>query len=229
MQRQDETGEMTGRSPAPKRNGCDVKLVETVHPARIARRLDPRMTVATVERLRSTTRLRRRLAVLVVLPAPAMIAEDQDTSDPIVAELGRRLLPHEPLRLARMAGATWHARTLKLIVSGKSVAALVEAIGDEAYAFGLNTVDLAIAPGLDRGSGEAAAKVVEADGLRCLGLVLDRLSPQVRTEILLRLPPGTGAEGPGAETSAADAIAILTRVVGELDGTANSEDRADAA
>lgn len=136
------------------------------------------------------------------------------------AAWGARLSEHDPRRIATLAGAAWHARSLKLVISGPAVVAIVETIGSEAHGFALRNADVAVDDAAAPAAPDPAELVarIESDGLRCLGLFLLRLQAAVRDEVLVRLPPRSAAERPDGDPSASAAAAvIMARVLAELD------------
>jgi hypothetical protein len=126
------------------------------------------------------------------------------------------------LDAARLAGALWHARALRLLVSGAVVGDLVARIGRRAHAFGLRNIAHAVEIAPAVADPLALASDIERDGLRCLGARFAGC-PAARLRLLTRLPPGTPAE---AETFddvyVRNAPAVLARVAEEL-GTSHHD------
>ena len=223
--------------PDSRGRGGDPELVSRAHPERLLACLDPRLSAATVRRLQDCRRLLARLHDLLVRRYGALLAppgapsvdhaEDARLAgaSPELGEAGdaglaeAAILGHPDLmEVARLAGAVWHARSLKLLVSGPAVAEVVSRIGRRAHAFGLRNAAAAVAstPASDP---VALAGAIERDGLLCLGAGLLAGSPALRLRVLLRLPPGTPAEAESfEEVVLRNAPAVLARVAAELQG-----------
>ncbi|WID99708.1 nodulation protein NolU (plasmid) [Bosea vestrisii] len=159
-------------------------LVPAIHPARIAACLDGSLSPTTLARLQASGRLHERLARLVLGDAPE-ISTASSAADP--------LLGAAPRRVALLAGAVWHARSLLKLIAGQDIAIFTERVGAEVHAFGIRHVEQAVSSTLITGP-ERLAEAVEHDGHGCLGAWLAALPEPDRRQILLRLPPGTVAE-----------------------------------
>ena len=210
----------------PARGGAAQDLVADAHPERVRAALGERVSAATVQRLQESRRLRARLQALLIHHHGGSAGH---TPDPVGGML-RDGAPEvsildEPdlLDAARLAGALWHARALRLLVSGAVVGDLVARIGRRAHAFGLRNIAHAVEIAPAVADPLALASEIERDGLRCLGARFAS-SPASRLRLLTRPPPGTPAE---AETFddvyVRNAPAVLARVAAELgkshDGT----------
>jgi hypothetical protein len=96
--------------------------------------------------------------------------------------------PAHPQDVARLAGAIWHAASLRLVVTGKAAAELVATIGENAFAFGLRHAAASVTPAQAIGPSELA-HAIDGDGLACLGAWLAGEPKPRRDAVLLRLPP----------------------------------------
>jgi hypothetical protein len=204
---------------APGPGDAPIDLVRRAHPERLRACLDPRIGPATATRLQEAGRFRARLDALLMRhftpPAPETVAEDAGSSE-AEAALASILARAEPTEAARLAGAIWHAGSLKRLVSGPAVGELVGRIGRRAHACGVRNAAAAVAtaPIADPA---ALAAAVERDGLLCLGAAAVG-SPRLRLHLLMMLPLGTPAEAERfSELHRANAPVILVRVAAELD------------
>ncbi|MCK3781102.1 MULTISPECIES: nodulation protein NolU [Sinorhizobium/Ensifer group] len=165
------------------------ELAASTHPTRLAARLDPELSAATVVQLQKCARLQPRLAEL-------LLGNDMDWNR---IGWGPDLLRgHDPRRAALLAGSIWHARSLLKVVSQRDLARLVERIGADAHAFGIRHLAHAIADKLISDP-EKLALQIEHDGHACLGAWLNIRPALERNRVLLRLPLGTAAENPAPE------------------------------
>ncbi|NRP75556.1 Nodulation protein NolU [Ensifer psoraleae] len=175
------------------RSVCLSDVAAWAHPTRLAARLDPALSAATLEQLQKRPRLQPRLAELLL--------------DNEVHSNGSGLEPdllrgHDPRRAALLAGSIWHARSLLKLVSKPQLTALIEHIGADAHAFGIRHLAQAIASSLIADP-KKLAQQIEHDGHACLGAWLNASSALERNRVLLRLPVGTAAENPSPEHSKA--------------------------
>ncbi|WP_139015762.1 nodulation protein NolU [Ensifer aridi] len=165
------------------------ELVASAHPTRLAARLDPGLSAATLLQLQNCARLQPRLAEL-------LLDNDMDWN---LTGWGPDLLHgHDPRRAALLAGSIWHARSLLKLVSQPDLTRLVEYIGADAHGFGIRHLAHAIADGLISDP-EKLALQIEHDGHACLGTWLNKRPVLERNRVLLRLPVGTAAENPAPE------------------------------
>ncbi|OHV60313.1 nodulation protein NolU [Mesorhizobium sp. LCM 4577] len=165
------------------------ELAASTHPTRLAARLDPALSAATLVRLQNNQRLQPRLAKLLL----------DDGMDLNGSVWGSDLLHgHDPRQTAVFAGSIWHARSLLKLVSKPEVTVLIERIGAEAHTFGIRHQAQAISTSLIADP-EKLARQIEHDGLACLGVWLDGHSLLDRHRVFLRLPVGTAAENPATE------------------------------
>lgn len=153
-----------------------------LHPSRIAAALDQRLTAETVRKLQNCHRLEQRLAAQM---KPRLAEQDLW---PIPASIEFLAGPAHPQEVARLAGAIWHAASLRLVVTGKAAAELVATIGEKAFAFGLRHAAASIAPAQAIGPSELA-HAIDRDGLACLGAWLAGEPKPRRDVVLLRLSP----------------------------------------
>jgi hypothetical protein len=195
-------------------------LVVGAHPERLLACLGPGASLATARRLQDAPRLRGRLQALLVerfatggdAPSAAATAT---AARPAAADASI-LEAHDLDEAARLAGAIWHARALKLLVTGAAVGGLIARIGRRAYGFGLRNAASAIetTPIADP---DLLAEAIERDGFLCLGARFATDSRALRLRLLTRLPPGTPAEADSfPEVHLRNAPEILARVAAEL-------------
>lgn len=180
-------------------------LVASIHPSRFAARLDPLLSPPTLLRLQQSSRLRPKLAELLL--GSELDVSRANWSDDL-------LLGHDPRRAALLAGSIWHARSVLKLVSRHDLSILVEMIGAEAHTFGIRHLASAIAttPIADP---EQLSRQIERDGHACLGAWLDEAPALERARVLLRLPVGTAADSPLADYRGA-AGPLLSLVVAHL-------------
>ncbi|MDI4231932.1 nodulation protein NolU [Bradyrhizobium sp. Arg237L] len=153
-----------------------------LHPSRIAAALDQRLTAETIRKLQNCRRLEQRLAAQM---KPGLVAQDLW---PIPASADFLACPANPQAVARLAGAIWHAASLRLVVTGKAAAELVATIGEKAFAFGLRHAAASVGPAQAIGPSELA-HAIDRDGLACLGAWLAGEAKPRRDAVLLRLSP----------------------------------------
>jgi hypothetical protein len=175
-------------------------FVSSLHPARLAASLDAALSAATLARLQNSSRMRDRLARLVL--------GDADVAGPAP------LFGQPARRAALFAGSIWHARSLLKLISGQDLGVFVDKLGAEFQPFGVRHIGLAVSTALIVDP-EQLSEAVEQDGLGCLGGWLATLPERERQRVLLSLPPGSAAEQPSAaHRAAADAIfaVVLTQL-----------------
>ncbi|WP_081738898.1 nodulation protein NolU [Mesorhizobium ciceri] len=196
----------SGRDQSQFHPVCLSDLAALAHPTRLAARLDPALSAATLVQLQKRPRLQLRLAQLLL--------DDKTHSN------GSGLEPdllggHDPRRAALLAGSIWHARSLLKLVSKHDLTALIEHIGADVHAFGVRHLAHAIASSLIADP-EALARHIEHDGHACLGAWLNSSPALQRSRVLLRLPVGTAAENPAPEHSKASGQ-LLSLVVAHFE------------
>lgn len=165
------------------------ELAASIHPTRLAARLDASLSAATWVRLQKSPRLQIRLLGLLLdheLDLKGLV------SGPDV------LLGHDPQRAALLAGGIWHARSLIRLISKQDVAVLIGRVGAEAQAFGIRHAAHAVSTSVIADP-QQLAQEIDKDGHACLGAWLDEKSMLDRSRVLLRLAVGTAADHPAAE------------------------------
>ncbi|WP_027535588.1 hypothetical protein [Bradyrhizobium sp. WSM3983] len=165
------------------------QLAASIHPTRVAARLDALLSAPTLIRLQKSPRLQVKLAELML--GDEIVSKGSAWGSDL-------LLGHEPSRAALLAGSVWHARSLLKLVSKPRLAILIERIGPEAHAFAIRHLVNAIAI-TSTDDPEQLSQQIEHDGHACLGAWLNEASPLDRMRVLLRLPAGTPADNPAAE------------------------------
>lgn len=200
------------------------RLVLAAHPQRMSDALDRRLTEATVERLRSCARLHARIAPLLV-PRLGGDATDTGADDATVPadrqatfdRLGRIDLNEASC----LAGAAWHALSLRQMIRRSEVADLVARIGRRAHAFGSRREG--IAPVMHSLTPDALAEHIMRDGYACLGVWFLSVPTSMRQQLLIRLPPGTPAEAPElSDAQRLRALDLIDPVLTEFDESANA-------
>lgn len=165
------------------------ELAASAHPTRLAARLDPALSAATLAQLQKCPRLQLRLTEL-------LLDNDLDSNR---IDWGPDLLRgNDPHRAALLAGSIWHARSLLKLVSQPDLTVLIGYIGADAHAFGIRHLAHAIENRLIADP-EKLAQQIERDGHACLGAWLHDRPVMERDRVLLRLPVGTAAENPQPE------------------------------
>ncbi len=165
------------------------ELASSAHPTRLAARLDPALSAATLARLQQCPRLQRKLTKL-------LLENDSESSRTDWAP--DLLRGNDPHRAALLAGSVWHARSLLKLVSQPDLSVFIEHIGADAHAFGIRHQSHAVANRLIADP-ERLAQEIERDGHGCLGAWLHDMPVMERNRVLLRLPVGTAAENPEPE------------------------------
>ncbi|MBO0764025.1 MAG: hypothetical protein J2P50_05490 [Hyphomicrobiaceae bacterium] len=208
--------DLHGRRPA--------RHLPSVHPDRVRACLDPRLSAAVAQRLADSERVGWRVAEIILYRHglnPAMLDDFYGRAAPASSsEADIHPLLHCDLEdCARLAGAAWHARSLKQCVSGKLVADLTALIGHRTRAFGLRNANLAVCSQVVTGAAELAAAIND-DGFRCIGALLSSKDWALRGLVHVRLPPGTPAEAVAfGDEHVRHAPAIIERALAELQGT----------
>src|SRR5262245_38352568 len=121
------------KEPAPP---DATRLVLAAHPQRLADALDHRISAAVVSRLQGCPRLHNRIAPLLIQPqddhANDTWADDATTLADRRA-IFERLFRADLGQASWLAGAAWHALSLRQIIRGRDVADLVAQIGQRAH------------------------------------------------------------------------------------------------
>jgi hypothetical protein len=199
------------------------RLVLAAHPQRLAGALDHRLSAAVIGRLQNCVRLHERLASLLIQPQGG--SPDDASADDLTALAERRatferLFQADLREVSHIAGAAWHALSLRQMIRGRDVADLVAQIGQRAHAFGLRRDG--IAPALRSIAPGALAERIERDGYACLVAWFSSFPPSMRQQLHLRLPPGIAADS--LELSDAHqrlALGLIDPVLSELDESMN--------
>ncbi|WP_445219716.1 nodulation protein NolU [Bradyrhizobium sp. Pa8] len=165
------------------------ELAASIHPTRLAARLDANLSAATLVRLQKSPRLQIRL--------PSLLLDHE--MDSKRNDFGPDLLHgRDPKRAALLAGGIWHARSLTRLISKHDVAVLIGRIGIEVQAFGIRHAAHAVSTSVIADP-QQLAQEIEDHGHGCLGAWLDEASAFDRRRVLLRLAIGTAADNPAAE------------------------------
>ncbi|WP_168193311.1 nodulation protein NolU [Bradyrhizobium sp. NAS96.2] len=176
------------------------ELAASIHPTRLAARLDANLSAATLVQLQKSRRLQTRVAGLLL-----------DNEINLNGGVWRPdlLLGHDPKRAALLAGGVFHARSLIKLISKPDVAVLIGRVGAEAQAFGIRHAAHAVSTSVITDP-QQLAQEIDADGHACLGAWLDQASALDRNRVLLRLAVGTAADNPATEhRQAADQLFCL--------------------
>jgi hypothetical protein len=197
--------------------------LRSAHPDRVRACLDLRLSDAVVKRLADSERVGPRVAEVMLhrhgLSPQALDEYYRSAPRPASEADIHPLLRCDLAQCACLAGAAWHARSLKQCLSGKVVADLTARIGQGARAFGLRNANLAVSSQVYAGAVELAAAIND-DGLRCIGALVSSKDAVLRALVRLRLPPGTPAEaGTFGDEHLRHASAIVERALAELRGT----------
>ena len=158
------------------------------HPERLRALMPPSLPDTAIDRMRATPRLQRllnaKLAAAGALnqgrPGPSGSAEWE----------GRliRLDQPETAAVVLLAGAVWHAGTLKTMVMRETLRQVLAAIGRRAHAFALRHAELTpVAASAVPPAGLRMA--AERDGTRCLAAWADGLPPGSAGRLRLKLSP----------------------------------------
>jgi hypothetical protein len=187
----------------------------SIHLERLRARLDPRLTSETIARLLTCERLRTSLTRMACGDL-AEIGESDGEEQSAVPKEQEPLLAHDPGLIARLAGAVWHGRSLRALISGRDVAALSALVGKDVHVCGVRNAEFARASEIISDP-YALADVIVEDGHACLGAWLETASSALRRCMLLRLPPGTRAEvGACDEGHKQSCGSIMTRIWAHL-------------
>ena len=199
------------------------RLVLAAHPQRLADLLDSRLSAAIVSRLQGCLRLHDRIAPLLIQP------QDDDPNDPraddaiILADWRaafERLFRADLKQASSLAGAAWHALSLRQMISGRDVAELVAQIGPRAHAFGLRRDG--VAPALRSVAPGALAEQITRDGHACLVVWFSSFPPPMRQQLLVRLPPESAPPSEWSEAQQKLALGLIDPVLSELDELMNA-------
>ena len=198
------------------------RLVLAAHPQRLADALDHRLSAAVVSRLQGCPRLHDRIAPLLMQPqddhANDTCADDATTLADRRA-IFERLFRADLEQASLLAGAAWHALSLRQIIRGRDVADLVAQIGQRAHAFGLRREG--VAPALRSVAPGALAEQITRDGRACLVVWFSSFPPPMRQQLLVRLPPESAPPPESSEAQQKLALGLIDPVLSELDESMN--------
>jgi hypothetical protein len=184
-----------------------------IHAARLGAALGLPLGPRLRSRLLDCDRIKPRLAELVA----RRLALVSDAALEFATPLSRLAWLDSAglVQASRLAGATWHARSLRAIILAAPRAAVIEALGDAAYAFGIGNADLAVAPAT-RATPEELVAAIDLDGQLCLGAWLETLDAGVAERVRLKLSPSPALERPAGQFHREGSPPILARVAAEL-------------
>jgi hypothetical protein len=223
----------TPRSESSELPSSDAaRMVLAAHPRRLADTLDSRLSAPVVRRLQNCARLHDRIAALLIQRHPggsndaladdaAALAERRATFD--------RLFQVDLKEASSLAGAAWHALSLRQMIRGRDVADLVAQIGQRAHAFGLRRDGVApalrsVAPALRAVAPGALAEYIARDGYACLGVWFSSFPPPMRQQLLVRLPPDSGEYPEWSDAQQRLAFGLMGPVLSELDESTNASE-----
>ena len=196
------------------------RMVLAAHPSRLADAFDSRLSAPVVRRLQSCARLHDRIAALLI-ERQAGGPNDAPADDAAALAERRgafeRLFQADLKEASSLAGAAWHALSLRQMIRGRDVADLVAQIGQRAHAFGLRRDGAApalrsIAPG-------ALAEHITRDGYACLGVWVSSFPPPMRQQLHVRLPPESAGCTEWSPAQQSLALGLMDPVLSELDGS----------
>jgi len=197
-------------------------VVLAAHPRRLADVLDIRLCGPLVRRLQSCARLHDRIAPLLI---QQQIAGSNDTppNDTTALEEQRasfeRLFRADLTKASSLAGAAWHALSLRQMIRGPDVASLIAHIGQRAHAFGLRRDG--IAPALRSVGPDALAEHITRDGYACLSVWISSFPPPMRQRLHVRLPPESAEPPEWTDAQRTLALGLMDPVLSELDDSTN--------
>jgi hypothetical protein len=196
------------------------RLVLAAHPRRLADALDSRLSAPLVHRLQNCARLHDRIAPLLIA-RQAGGSNDTPVDDAAVPEEQRaafeRLFLADLKEASSLAGAAWHALSLRQMIRGRDVADLVAQIGQRAHAFGVRRDG--IAPALRAVAPGALAEHITRDGYGCIGAWFSSFPPPMRQQLHVRLPPEYAGNPEWSDAQQKLALGLMDPVLSELDGS----------
>ncbi|MCA6116462.1 hypothetical protein J6524_16370 [Bradyrhizobium sp. WSM 1738] len=196
-------------------------MVLAAHPRRLADVLDIRLSAPLIRRLQSCARLHDRLAPLLI----QQIAGSNDTPPEDTTDLEEQRATFERLfradltQASSLAGAAWHALSLRQMIRGRDVASLIAHIGQRAHAFGLRRDG--IAPALRSVGPDALAEHIRRDGYACLSVWISSFMPPMRQRLHVRLPPESAEPPEWTDVQRTLALGLMDPVLSELDDSTN--------
>jgi hypothetical protein len=198
------------------------RLVLAAHPQRLADALDSRLSAAVVGRLQSCPRLHDRIASLLI-PRQADGSNDTAADDAAIPAdrqaTFERLFQADLKEASSLAGAAWHALSLRQMIRGRDVADLIAHIGQRAHAFGLRRDG--VAPALHSVAPGALAERIAHDGYACLGVWFWSFPPSMRQQLHVRLPPEVADCSEWSDSQRSLALGLMDPVLSELDESLN--------
>jgi hypothetical protein len=198
------------------------RLVLAAHPQKLANALDSRLSTAVVSRLQSCPRLHGRIAPLLIQPQAG--GSDDTSADDATISADRhatfeRLFQADLKQASFLAGAAWHALSLRQMIRGRDVTELVAHIGQRAHAFGLLRDGVATA--LHSVTPGSLAERIARDGDACLGVWFSSFPPSLRQQLHVRLPPGSTEHPDWSDAQHRLALGLMDPVLSELDESLN--------
>jgi hypothetical protein len=199
-------------------------MLLAAHPRRLADVLDVRLSMALVRRLQGCARLHGRLAPLLIQQAAGSDDPPVDDATPICEQRAtfERLFRADLTAASSLAGAAWHALSLRQMIRGRDVAVLVAHIGQRAHAFGLRRDG--IAPALRSVGPDALAEHITRDGYACLNVWVSSFAPPMRQQLLVRLPPEITGRPDWNDAQRRLALGLMDPVLSKLDESPNASD-----
>ena len=198
------------------------RLVLAAHPQRLVDALDSRLSAAVVGRLQICPRLHSRIAPLLILRQAGGANDTLADDAAILADRQatfERLFRADLKEVSSLAGAAWHALSLRQMIRGRDVADLVAHIGRRAHAFGLRRDG--VAPALHSVAPGALAEQIAHDGYACLGVWFSSFPRSMRQQLLVRLPPEVADSSEWNDAQQSLALGLMDAVLLELDGSLN--------
>jgi hypothetical protein len=198
------------------------RMVLAAHPSRLADTLDSRLSASIVHRLQSCARLHDRIAPLLI---QQLAGGSNDAPADDATGLAERRATFERLfqtdlkEASSLAGAAWHALSLRQMIRGRDVADLVAQIGQRAHAFGLRRDGGA--PALRSVAPGALAEHIARDGYACLHVWFSSFPPPMRQQLHVRLPPESAACSEWSAAQQSLALGLMDPVLSQLDGSTN--------
>ena len=188
------------------------------HPRRLADVLDIRLSDALVRRLQNCARLHDRIAPLLIQQQAAGRNDTPPEDATALAEWRttfERLFRADLTEASSLAGAAWHALSLRQMIRGRDVASLVAHIGQRAHAFGLRRDG--IAPALRSIDPDALAEHITRDGYACLSVWVSSYPPPMRQQLHVRLAPEHAGCPEWNDAQRGLALGLMDPVLSELD------------
>jgi len=119
------------------------------------------------------------------------------------------------LRVGELAGGIWHARSLRALILGRTLATILADFAPQLHGLALENADLSQEP--ERSLDPAAlAEAIRRDGMDCLSAFLARLSAPIRRRVLLKFRPGSPIGSPVSDLHAALGPVIIDRIAAQV-------------